>query len=273
MPELPEVETVRRSLLPHLVGRRVEGVVAHPVRLRAGIVPGDWEALSGRIIRGIERRGKYLIFDLGDGFAVIHLGMSGRLCVAERGTACAPHTHLRLALGGGGELRFVDPRRFGVAVVLAVDQLADFAPLAGLGCEPLAAEATEALVEASARSRVPIRNLLLDQTVLAGVGNIYANEALARAGISPARRACTIARRRIVRLADCVREVLADALEAGGTTLADGGFADASGESGYFARSLRVYDREGLPCTACGSAIRRRVLSGRSIYFCSRCQR
>jgi formamidopyrimidine-DNA glycosylase len=273
MPELPEVETVRRSLLPHLVGRRVQSVVAYPARLRAGIVPGDWEALTGRVFQGIERRGKYLIFGLDGSFAVIHLGMSGRLCVAEQGMACAPHTHLRLALVGGGELRYVDPRRFGVAVVLAADRLAGFAPLAGLGCEPLAGEATEALVQASVRSRVPIRNLLLDQTVLAGVGNIYANEALARAGINPARPACTIARRRLVRLAECVREVVAEALEAGGTTLADGGFTDASGESGYFARSLRVYDREGLPCPACGSAIRRRVLSGRSTYLCSRCQR
>ncbi len=273
MPELPEVETVRRSLEPHLVGRRVVEVEARPVRLREGIEPADWQArIEGTRFTALERRGKYLIAHGERAAALFHLGMSGRLVLARPQEAFAPHTHLVLRLEGGLEVRFVDPRRFGVAVVLEPGALATHPSLAGLGPDPLCGDAVAALT-AAARSHTPIRSLLLDQHVLAGLGNIYANEALALARISPLRRADRIAPRRLVALAAAVRQVLTAALEAGGTTLRDGGFVDAAGGGGYFAVKLGVYGREGQPCPACGGAIVRRVLAGRSAFYCPRCQR
>jgi len=273
VPELPEVETVRRSLLPHLEGRRVVGVEARRVRVRQGIEPDEWRAFEGVVVRTIQRRGKYLAVTGDEVSAVLHLGMSGRLAIAQPGQPQAAHTHLVVHLDSGRELRFVDPRRFGSAVVRPTTTLVLFPPLASLGTEPLDDAAGGFLRDAAGRSRVAIRNLLLDQTVLAGVGNIYANEALARAGIHPGRPANRLSRRRLDRLAWAVRETLEDAISAGGTTLEDGGFADATGEAGNFAVDLAVYGREDAPCRRCGRAIRRVVLTGRSAYFCPHCQR
>jgi formamidopyrimidine-DNA glycosylase len=274
MPELPEVETVRRSLEPHIVGRRVTAVVATPIALRLGIEPGEWSALAGGAALGaLSRRGKYLLADFGASTAVFHLGMSGRLVLREHAATCDRHTHLRLRFDGGRELRLVDPRRFGMAVVVPAGDLPAFAPLAQLGVDALDGDVEAAVTAAARRSRSPIRALLLDQTVIAGVGNIYANEALARAGIHPLRQAHAISNERLARLAAAVKGVLADAVEAGGTTLADGGFSDASGNEGYFAVRLDVYGREGGPCRRCGAAVRRRVTGGRSAFYCPRCQR
>ncbi len=273
MPELPEVETVRRSLEPHLVGRRVVAVEARPVRLREGIEPADWRArIEGTRFAALERRGKYLIAHGERAAALFHLGMSGRLVLARPQEPFAPHTHLVLRLEGGVEVRFIDPRRFGVAVVLDPAALAAHPSLARLGPDPLRGDAEGALA-AAGRSRSPIRSVLLDQRVLAGLGNIYANEALALARISPLRRADRVAPRRLAALAAAVRQVLTAALDAGGTTLRDGGFVNAAGDGGYFAVSLAVYGREGQPCAGCGGAIVRRVLAGRSAFYCPRCQR
>jgi formamidopyrimidine-DNA glycosylase len=274
MPELPEVETVRRSLAPHIVGRRVMAVSAAPVKLRLGIEPGEWRSLAGvASLRGLHRRGKYILADFGASTAVLHLGMSGRLVLRPHAAACEKHTHLRLRFEHGIELRLVDPRRFGMAVVVATAALPAFAPLAGLGPDALDGDVEGALLAAARRSRSPIRALLLDQRVVAGVGNIYASEALARAGVHPLRQAAAISSERVARLAGAVKAVLADALAAGGTTLADGGFSDASGNEGYFAVKLDVYGRKGHPCRACGSPIRRQVAGGRSVFYCARCQR
>jgi len=274
MPELPEVETVRRSLAPRIVGRRIVGVVAEPVALRMGVDPPAWRGLAGPApLSALRRHGKYLIAEVGAAAAVLHLGMSGRLVLEEPHAPGARHTHLRLRFEHGIELRFVDPRRFGMAVVVPRGELARFAPLAALGVDALDDDAEATLLAAARSSRAPVRALLLDQGVLAGVGNIYANEALARAGIHPLRVASGLSRARVRRLAAAVREVLADALAAGGTTLADGGFADAAGASGTFAVSLDVYGREGEPCRRCGTRVRRLVSAGRSTYFCPRCQR
>jgi len=274
MPELPEVETVRRSLAPHIVGRRVMAVSAAPVKLRLGIEPGEWRSLAGvASLRGLHRRGKYILADFGASTAVLHLGMSGRLVLRPHAAACEKHTHLRLRFEHGIELRLVDPRRFGMAVVVATAVLPAFAPLAGLGADALDGDVEGALLAAARRSRSPIRALLLDQRVVAGVGNIYASEALARAGVHPLRQAAAISSERVARLAGAVKAVLADALAAGGTTLADGGFSDASGNEGYFAVKLDVYGRKGHPCRACGSPIRRQVAGGRSVFYCARCQR
>jgi formamidopyrimidine-DNA glycosylase len=198
--------------------------------------------------------------------------MSGRLVLARDGSARPLHTHLVLALDDGSELRFIDPRRFGLAVPMAAESIRTYRPLAALGPDPLLEDCALAL-RSRRRSRVAIRNVLLDQRVIAGVGNIYANEALFRAGTHPATPARRLADRRIARLAAAIREVLAAAVSAGGTTLADGGFANADGEAGYFAVDLSVYGRAGLPCGRCGREIERLMLAGRSAYYCPGCQR
>ena len=273
MPELPEVETVRRSLEPHMVGSRVVEVEAKAIRLREGIAPAEWtERILGTRVVSLERRGKYLIAKAERAAALFHLGMSGRMVVRRSEEPRAPHTHLVLRFDHGGEVRFIDPRRFGVAAVIDLDRLDAHPGLARLGPDPVGGD-VEGALRAAGRSRSPIRSVLLDQTVLAGLGNIYANEALARAGISPLRRASAIVPRRLRALAGAIRAVLADALEAGGTTLRDGGFVNAEGEGGYFAVKLAVYGREGEPCLRCGGAIVRRVVSGRSLFYCRRCQR
>jgi formamidopyrimidine-DNA glycosylase len=273
MPELPEVETVRRSLLPHLLGRTVVGVNVRRIRLREGVVGAGWKILPGKRVDALERRGKYLYALLGDRAALFHLGMSGRLVLSPCGAPVDPHTHVRVIFAPPLELRFVDPRRFGVAVTLAASRLARHPGLAALGPDVLLDDFEPALRVGAARSRVAIRNLLLDQGVIAGLGNIYANEALARAGIRPERPASAISTPRLTRLACAIREVIADALADGGTTLDDEGFSDATGASGYFAVRLEVYGREGQPCRRCGGAIIRHTLTARSAYFCPRCQR
>lgn len=274
MPELPEVETVRRSLAPHVVGRRVAAVEARAVRLRGGLDPEAWRAAAvGATVASLSRRGKYLLADFGRTTGVIHLGMSGRLALVRPEVACVAHTHLRIRFGDDLELRFIDPRRFGMAVVVGAGDVGAFPGLAELGVDALDGEIRGALAAAAARSASPIRALLLDQTVLAGLGNIYANEALARSGIHPLRRSSSLSRARVARLAEAVTAVLREALAAGGTTLEDGGFSDAAGNAGYFAMQLAVYGREGQPCGRCGTPVVRRVASGRSVFFCPRCQR
>ena len=274
VPELPEVETIRRSLAPHLVGHRVAGVQARRIRLREGIDPASWrKRFVGVRIEALDRRGKYLLAHAERAVGVFHLGMSGRLVLRSPEEKREPHTHLVLRMDHGLEVRFVDPRRFGVALALPPEQVALHPGLAGLGPDPLAGGSGEVLRRAAAGSRAPIRSILLDQTVLAGLGNIYANEALARAGISPLRRGRAISAIRLDALAGAIREVLLEALEAGGTTLRDGGFVNAAGDGGYFAVKLAVYGREGEPCLACGRPIMRRVLAGRSVFYCPSCQR
>ncbi len=273
MPELPEVEIVRRSLEPYIVGSRVVEVEAGAVRLREGIEPADWERrIRGTRFTALERRGKYLIARAERAAALFHLGMSGRMVLRRPEEPRAPHTHLVLRFDHGTEMRFVDPRRFGAAVVVDLDRVDAHPGIVSLGPDPLDGD-VEGALRAARGSRSPIRTVLLDQRVLAGVGNIYANEALARAGISPLRRASAIAPRRLPPLADAIRSVLTEALEAGGTTLRDGGFVNADGDSGYFSVNLSVYGREGEPCLKCGRAILRRVLAGRSAFYCPRCQR
>ncbi len=273
MPELPEVETVRRSLALHMVGSRVVAVDAAAVKLREGIRPADWQRrVLGITFSALERRGKYLIAKGERVAALFHLGMSGRMVVRRPDETREPHTHLILTFDHGAEVRFIDPRRFGVASVVSLARLDSHPSLARLGPDPVDGD-VEAALQAARTSRSPIRSVLLDQRVLAGVGNIYANEALARAGISPFRRANAISAPRISDLARALREVLDEALEAGGTTLRDGGFVNADGDGGYFAVSLAVYGREGEPCPRCGAGIVRRIRTGRSAYFCPRCQR
>jgi formamidopyrimidine-DNA glycosylase len=274
MPELPEVEVLKRSLAPRLVGRRVERVEVRAPALRE---PLDRRTLrrrlEGRSIVGLRRRSKYLLIDVERGSTlVVHLGMSGRLTLAAAGSPRERHEHLALHLEGGERLRLRDPRRFGLAFATATAALAHDTHLAHLGPEPLDPPLDgAALAGVLAGSRAPIKAALMDATRLVGVGNIYASEALFRAGIHPRRRAGGIGRERLDRLAAALVAVLEEAIREGGTTLND--FTDGLGAEGEFQVALAVYGGEGEPCPRCGAAIRRLVQSNRSTFYCPRCQR
>lgn len=274
MPELPEVEVLRRSLEPLLVGDRITAVSVHAPALRE---PLDRRRLvrdaKGRTIERLRRRAKYLLIDLEHNrTVVIHLGMSGRLTVVPADEPTALHEHLAFALSSGRRLRLVDPRRFGLAFTAPTAGLEADRHLAALGFEPLDPGFDgDALAAAAARRRGPVKAFLMDASIVVGLGNIYATEALWAAGIHPTRSVARIARARWNRLAEAVREVLRRAIAEGGTTLRD--YADGEGNAGYFQVSLAVYGREGEPCPRCGTPIRRIVQSNRSTFYCPRCQR
>jgi len=280
VPELPEVEVVRRGLDHFVTGRTVASVaVLHPRAIRghpAGAA--DFAArLTGRRIDAIRRRGKYLWLPLDSGETVVaHLGMSGQLLVEPAETAY--ETHLRVRFGfadGGPELRFVDQRTFGgLAVETLVPVGGEELPrrITHIARDPLDPEFDDAAFTAAVRRRrTAVKRALLDQSMVSGIGNIYADEALWRARLHYARPTETLTRPEVTRLLAAVRAVMADALEEGGTSF-DGLYVDVNGESGSFERSLAVYGREGEPCTRCGRAIRRDPFMNRSSYTCPRCQ-
>lgn len=274
MPELPEVETVRRTLAP-AVGAVIEGVGSSGKALRLGTrVPlRALRGLIGARIVGLRRHGKYLLVDTDRAVAIlVHLGMSGRFRLVDAASAPAPHTHVTLALDGGRALRYSDPRRFGQVDVVPRAAEATHPALAVLGPDPIAGVVTGAHLHARSRGkRTPLKSFVLDQGVIAGVGNIYASEALWQVGLRPTRLAHTLTAAKADELAIAIRAVLDHALEHGGTTLRD--FVDADGSSGEHADYLLVYGRDGQPCTRCGKAIRRTVLGGRATYHCPACQR
>jgi formamidopyrimidine-DNA glycosylase len=272
MPELPEVETIVRSLAPALTGRRIAGVWGSGLALRLGR-PVDLKLIAAlsveRRIEAVRRRGKYILLDLGAGAGLsVHLGMSGRLRLQRADEARLPHTHLVWTLAGGDELRFIDPRRFGS--VTAALTLASLPELATLGPDPLSELDAAGLAVRLRGGRAPIKAFLLDQRRVAGLGNIYVCEALHRARIHPAVRAARVQRR-----ADALLEGIRGALGSGianrGTTLRD--YVDADGVRGENAAALLVYGREGQPCFRCGAPIRRRIDAARSTFFCAACQK
>lgn len=273
MPELPEVETLRRGLVPLLVGRRMLSVRVRERRLREPIASRTLARLRGAIVTGIRRRSKYLLVETDRGVTLlVHLGMTGQLWVTDGDRPAAPHQHVVIGLDDGRELRYADTRRFGLLKVIRSDRLDRHPRLRGLGPEPLEAEVTgERLFRESRGRRKPVKNVLMDTRSIAGIGNIYACEALHRAGLHPKRASGRIGPHRWERLVTAVREVLNEAIEAGGTTLQD--FRNAEGDAGYFAIALRVYDRVGEPCGRCGATVRRIVQAGRSTFYCPRCQR
>lgn len=274
MPELPEVEVLRRSLNPHLVGQRIEAVEIRDVRLREPLDEAQFRAeLPGRTILELGRRAKYLLIGLdGDRSLVVHLGMSGRLTVSSTPEPLEPHEHLTIRLASGKRLKLRDPRRFGLALLIRTSRIAADRHFRHLGLEPLE-EAFDgsALRRAAEGRRGPVKTFLMDAHAVAGVGNIYASEALHRAAIHPRRSVARISAKRWNGLADAVRDVLQDAIRAGGTTLND--FADGEGRGGYFQVALAVYERAGEACGRCGGSIRRQVMAGRSTYYCPGCQR
>jgi formamidopyrimidine-DNA glycosylase len=271
MPELPEVETTRRGIAPHLEGGRIGALLVRQRRLRWPVPEALEAELPGRRIEAVQRRAKYLLLRLDRGTLILHLGMSGSLRVLDADTPPGPHDHLDLVLEDGRCLRLRDPRRFGAVLWTGGDP--DAHPLLrALGPEPLGgAFDGEHLFRVSRGRRVAVKHLLMNSHVVVGVGNIYANEALFLAGIHPRRAAGRIALARYRGLAAAVRQVLSEAIAQGGTTLRD--FSHADGSPGYFALSLRVYGRAGEPCPGCGGPLSQCRIGQRSSFFCPRCQR
>jgi formamidopyrimidine-DNA glycosylase len=270
MPELPEVETVRRGLGPELAGRRIRDVVVRETRLRGGIAPDFAARLAGRRVETVARRGKYLLARLDDGAVwLVHLGMSGRLTLAPPAAPVARHDHVLIELDDGRRLTYHDPRRFGRMAVLDASTAA---AEAGDGLEPLDAGFSAAAVFALTRGRrTSIKALLMDQRRVAGLGNIYVNEILFRAGIRPRRCAGRLTRRECARVVRATRGVLAAAIRAGGSSISD--YRDGHGRRGWFQLRHQVYDRAGAPCRRCRTPIRALVIVGRSSFYCPGCQR
>ena len=269
VPELPEVEVTRRGIAPHLAGRLISGVEVREPRLRWP-VPQAVRKLAGRTVRAVRRRGKYLLFDCGDGHLIVHLGMSGSLRVLPSGTPAQKHDHFDLVLGDR-LLRLRDPRRFG-AVLWTAEQVDAHPLLAHLGVEPLSRELAPArLYFLTRRQKISIKQFVMDARRIVGVGNIYASESLFRAGIHPLTPARRLSLERCTRLSRAVKDTLRSAIRAGGSTLRD--FVGADGVAGEFQLRTWVYGREGLPCRRCGTPIRRIVQGARATYFCPRCQK
>lgn len=274
MPELPEIEVLRRSLSLRILGRTVVGVEVSNPALREPVNPEQLaRAVVGRRIVGLGRRAKYLLIDLdGEHSLVVHLGMSGQLTLVDGDEPKQKHEHVAFHLDDGRRLRFRDPRRFGLVLALPTEGLLEDRHFSKLGPEPLAGALTGELLAATVgRRRGAVKNFLMDGSIVVGVGNIYASEALYRAGIHPNRSVARISPPRWEALAAAVRATLEAAIAEGGTTLKD--FADGDGNSGYFQVSLAVYDREGEPCPRCAKPIRRMTHSGRGTFYCGGCQR
>jgi len=270
MPELPEVETTRRGIEPHLLNRTVETLIVRQPRLRWPVPEQLPELLPGQTVRAVERRAKYLLLRLDHGSLILHLGMSGSLRVVPTELPAEKHDHLDLVLNNGHCLRLRDPLRFG-AFLWQTGDVSDHSLLRDLGPEPLDDSFNGPGLHRIARQRrVAVKNLIMDSRVVVGVGNIYASEALFLARIHPARDCRRISAQRYGRLVQAIKLVLAAAIEQGGTTLRD--FSRADGSPGYFALSLKVYGREGEACQSCGQPIRQRRIGQRSSFFCPHCQ-
>ncbi len=270
MPELPEVETSRLGIAPYVIGERIDGVVIRERRLRWPVSPDVEERLPGQTVNSIGRRAKYILINTTDGTAIIHLGMSGSVSIVEGDTPATVHDHFDIALGSGKSLRYRDPRRFG-----SLHWTADAGEhwlLKNLGPEPLSESFTgKHLWTRSRGRRVAVKQFIMNADIVVGVGNIYASEALFRAGIHPRRAAGRIALPRYEALATAIKTVLEKAIEAGGTTLRD--FYGFNGAAGYFQQQLEVYGREDEPCRSCGRPVTAIVLGQRSTFYCKNCQR
>lgn len=279
MPELPEVETVRRGLMPRLVGRRIVRLQQRRRDLRVPLPAKFASKVEGRTIVGIDRRAKYLLIRLDDDQTlIVHLGMSGRMTLHDAESAASHpldrHDHVVFDVDDGWQVRFNDARRFGLMVLVANDAVAKHKFFKSLGPEPLEDVFDGAVLAARLAGRkTPIKAALLDQKILVGVGNIYACEALFLAGISPRRSSHTIQGERANRLVEAIKRVLSRSIEDGGSTLRD--HIQPGGELGYFQTRFNVYDRAGIACPTkdCGHTVRRLVQAGRSTFYCTRCQR
>ena len=281
MPELPEVETVRRGLAPAMEGKRILRVETRRKDLRFPFPENFNQRIEGAKLTRMGRRAKYLVAELSNGEALImHLGMTGRFTVSgkqpgdfhHKAGESEKHDHVVFAMQGGARVVFNDARRFGFMDLWPAASLDTYAPFAGMGPEPISNAFSGAyLKEAFAGKKTPVKSALLDQNVVAGLGNIYVCEALFRSGISPTKLAGAIRRDKLELLAVEVRKVIEEAIAAGGSTISD--YKSTGGELGYFQHSFRIYDREGEPCLACERPVKRLVQSGRSTFYCSACQK
>ncbi|WDD98942.1 bifunctional DNA-formamidopyrimidine glycosylase/DNA-(apurinic or apyrimidinic site) lyase [Thalassomonas actiniarum] len=270
MPELPEVEVCRLGISPHILDQQVTDVIVRNARLRWPI-PDEVKLLVGHKVQAVDRRSKYLLIRFDTGTLVLHLGMSGTIRVIRADTPVAKHDHFDLVFGHNSALRLNDPRRFGA--VLWLDQHQDdLGLLSKLGPEPLSDDFAHGYLYAKAKNRkVAIKTLLMNNQIVVGVGNIYANEALFQAGILPTTPANTLSEQRLDKLTDIIKEVLKAAIRQGGTTLKD--FTQADGRPGYFAQSLFVYGRAGEPCLQCSSELLEVRQGNRSSVYCPSCQK
>ena len=277
MPELPEVESLRQILARSAVGRTVVTAIVKEPRLRRAVAPDLAVAIAGRTIEAVGRRAKYLMIELSGGhLMMVHLGMSGSLTHRRADFDCAPfdprHDHAEFTFDDGSRLVYNDPRRFGLLKLVARADLETIVELRGLGPEPFADEFNPGYLWRVSRGRsAAIKNLLMDQRVVAGVGNIYASEILFRARVRPARRAGRVTRAEFERIAKFTAEVLCEAIGSRGTTFRS--YRDSRGQPGRFASKLRVYDREGKPCLECVTPIRAVMIGQRSSFYCPRCQK
>ncbi|MFT4863755.1 MAG: formamidopyrimidine-DNA glycosylase [Pseudohongiellaceae bacterium] len=270
MPELPEVETTRSGIEPHIAQQIVTSVVIRQARLRWPIPETLSTDLPGQTIREVRRRGKYLLLETQRGTLIIHLGMSGSLRILETDKPPQKHDHVDIGFGSGVILRYTDPRRFG-CLLWETNDLADHPLLANLGPEPLEPEFdTEYLFKLSRRRKAAVKMFVMDSHVVVGVGNIYANEALFMAGINPKRQAGSVSKKRYSLLVDAIKTVLANAIQVGGTTLRD--FTGSSGNPGYFKQSLNVYGRGKMTCVSCSNELKEIRLGQRTTVYCPKCQ-
>lgn len=271
MPELPEVEVSRLGVAPHLEHQKITKVIVRERRMRWPVPEALSEAEGQRII-AVSRRAKYLIIELeSQGRIILHLGMSGKLRVIDAATPPVKHDHIDIVLDTGKCLRLNDPRRFGACLWQGPGELT-LSQLAQLGPEPLTQDfEADRLVSLSKGKQVAVKNFIMDNAVVVGVGNIYANEALFMAGIDPRRKAGKVSARRYLLLTTAIKEVLTRAIEQGGTTLKD--FTQTDGQPGYFKQSLNVYGRAGKPCFTCQAPIKSLVIGQRNTFYCPTCQR
>jgi len=272
MPELPEVETTRRGIAPHVEGMQVAEIIVRRYDLRQPISPGI-TAMEGQRVMTVRRRSKYLLFAMADGSTVlIHLGMSGSLRVVMPAEEWKKHDHFAMTLENARQLRFHDPRRFGLVLHLLENDPLEHILLRSLGPEPLEESFTTAyLYKVCQKRAAAIKQVIMDAKAVVGVGNIYASEALFRAGILPQSPSNKISKARLEKLVIAIREVLHASIIEGGTTLRD--FLNSDGQPGYFKQRLSVYDRKGAPCRVCETPIQHAVLGQRSTYWCPRCQK
>ena len=271
MPELPEVETTRRGIAPALENQRIEALIVRERRLRWPVPAGLELKLHGQSVTSFSRRAKYLLLETPAGTAMIHLGMSGSMRIVARGDVPEKHDHFDIVTAAHDIIRYNDPRRFG-SLLWAGAKPAEHPLLAELGPEPLEPDFTTEHLWQSARGRqVTIKQHIMNGKIVVGVGNIYASEALFRAGIHPKRAAGRVAKLRMAKLIAAIQSVLGEAIQQGGTTLRD--YRGGDGKPGYFKQQLNVYERSGKPCKSCGSEIKRIVQGQRATYYCSQCQR
>lgn len=271
MPELPEVETVKRGITPAIRGQRIHSVIIRQPKLRYPIPSELTTTLPSQTIHAIHRRSKYLLLEADTGHLIIHLGMSGRLYTLTDPPPPGKHDHVDIVFNNGICLRYQDPRRFGM-VLWTVEPPIEHTLISKLGPEPLeSAFHNDHLYDCSRRRTIPIKSFIMDSKQVVGVGNIYASEALFLAGIHPAKAANCVSKARYQQLTESIRTVLRKAIEAGGTSFRD--FKREDGKPGYFQQSLYVYGREGEPCKRCDHKIKRVTQNQRSTFYCAQCQR